>query len=510
VHDCELPDQSDIFAFLADPATHGLCEPVKRIDTHGAAVFLAGKNVYKVKKAVRFAFMDFSTLAKRREACERELAVNAANAPCLYLGTVPISQINSTLNLGEGGKTVEWAVHMRRFDENQTFDHLAERGELNLDLIAKLAAAVFESHRRAPVVSSGNAFPALRGLAEETLDALKGDEAFAREAVMSLRQAMLQAFAHKGKLLEQREAKGKVRRCHGDLHLRNIAFIEGQPVLFDAIEFDEKIAICDIFYDLAFLLMDLWTRGLRRHANLLFNRYLWVCDEVEEQIKGLQLLPLFLSLRAAIRAKVAVLQPGGAQKHAKEARLYFDAATDFIKSDRPALIAIGGLSGTGKSSLAALLAGSIGGAPGAIHLRSDVERKRLFHVKEFDRLPEEAYRQEATARTYRRLRELAAGALAAGHSVIVDAVHLRQEERAAIEEVARQAYARFAGLWLAAPLDLLVKRVDERQADASDATRAVVEVQAKHDAGKISWHSLDASKPLEANCNKATASIPSS
>ena len=135
-------DQSDVFAFLADPATHGLSEPVKRIDTHGAAVFLAGKDVYKVKKAVRFPFMDFSTLDKRQHACARELAVNQANAPDLYLGTVPISREDSKLRLGSGGTIIEWAVHMRRFDENQTLDRLAERHELNSEIMARLACAV--------------------------------------------------------------------------------------------------------------------------------------------------------------------------------------------------------------------------------------------------------------------------------------------------------------------------------------------------------------------------------
>ena len=132
-------DQSDVFAFLADPATHELREPVIRIDTHGAAVFLAGKNVYKVKRAVRFPFMDFSTLDKRRRACERELAVNEADAPGLYLGVIPISKDGFHLKFGGGGKVVEWAVRMRRFDENRTLDRLVKRNELNLEIIAKLA-----------------------------------------------------------------------------------------------------------------------------------------------------------------------------------------------------------------------------------------------------------------------------------------------------------------------------------------------------------------------------------
>jgi uncharacterized protein len=167
--------------------------------------------------------------------------------------------------------------------------------------------------------------------------------------------------------------------------------------------------------------MDLWTRGLKSHANLLFNRYLWICNEVERQLKGLSLLPLFLSLRAAIRAKVTILQPGNGDDHAKDARRHFEAACVFLTPRGLDLVAVGGLSGTGKSSLAAALAASIGRAPGAVHLRSDIERKRLYGVHEFDRLPREAYRPEATARTYQRLCDLAATPLDAGQSVVIDA-----------------------------------------------------------------------------------------
>jgi aminoglycoside phosphotransferase family enzyme len=281
-------DQSDVFAFLADPATHELREPIIRIDTHGAAVFLAGKNVYKVKRAVRFPFMDFSTLDKRRRACERELAVNEADAPGLYLGVVPISKDGFHLKFGGGGTIVEWAVHLRRFDENRTLDRLVKRNELNLEIIAKLAGVVAASHRRAPIIGGANAGQALQRQIEETLISLEAaPRIFAAQAVAGLRHAMQQAFARLAPLLSERENQGQVRRCHGDLHLRNIVLIEDRPVLFDAIEFDEAIATCDVLYDLAFLLMDLWTRGLRSHANLLFNRYLWICDDVERQLKSL-------------------------------------------------------------------------------------------------------------------------------------------------------------------------------------------------------------------------------
>jgi aminoglycoside phosphotransferase family enzyme/predicted kinase len=501
-------DQCDIFAFLGDPATHRLAEPVIRIDTHGAAVFLAGPDVYKVKRAVRFPFMDFSTLEKRRCACESELAVNMANAPDLYLGVVPISRDSDGLKFGDSGAIVEWAVHLRRFDESRTLDRLAEHGELDLDIIAKLADVVIASHRRAPAVVGKQSTLSLKHQIDETMDSLAASpDVFAQRAVLELRGGMASAFERVAPLLSAREAQGRTRRCHGDLHLRNIVMIDATPVLFDAIEFDEALATGDILYDLAFLLMDLWTRGLHRHANLLLNRYLSACGEAEKEIEGLAALPLFLSLRAAIRAKVANLQPGKSEAVIELARRNFAAACSFFEPSVIALIAIGGLSGTGKSSLARALAASIGRAPGALHLRSDVERKRLFNLAELDRLPSEAYRPEISAKTYSCLRHLAAIALAAGLSVVIDAAHLKAEERLAAAELARRSGARFTGLWLEAPTALLAERVAKRNHDASDATPDIVAAQAKKTIGDLEWRRLDASAPLESLADQALSEI---
>jgi aminoglycoside phosphotransferase family enzyme/predicted kinase len=499
--------QSDVLAFLADPAAHGLREPIKRIDTHGASVFLAGQDVYKVKRAVRFPFMDFSTLEKRRFACERELAVNRVNAPDLYLGIVPISRDADRLKFG-GGDIVEWAVHLRRFDENRTLDRLAEQGSLDKGIVAKLARAAALSHSCAPIAASTGARLALRGQIEETLTSLEAaPDIFARESVKNLRNAMSQAFAQNEILLLERGKLGQVRRCHGDLHLRNIALIDGAPVLFDAIEFDESLATCDVLYDFAFLLMDLWTRGLRRQANLLFNRYLWICDDLEGQLLGLSLLPLFLSLRAAIRAKVVILQPGEGGTHTMEAHRFFEAACAFLVPERLNLVAVGGLSGTGKSSLAAALAPSLGRAPGALHLRSDIERKRLFGVGEFERLPDEAYLPHTSEPVYRRLRDLAAVGLASGQSVILDAVHMCHDERAAAQCIAQQKGAHFTGLWLTAPIATLRERVAKRTKDASDATVEVLAAQANNAPSATEWQRLDASRPVETVATAALAAI---
>jgi aminoglycoside phosphotransferase family enzyme/predicted kinase len=493
-------DQYDVFAFLKDPKTHGLDGPVIRIDTHGAVVFLAGQDVYKVKRAVRFPFMDFSTLERRRAACEAEIEVNSENAPGLYLGVVPIIRDGEALRLGGRGQIVEWTVHLRRFDENATLDRLAAKGPLGPALTDKLARAVVAAHRRAPPRDGSAATRALRGVVTETLEELvAASSLFSPKSVATFGLALVAAFEKAAPLLGQRGGRAQVRRCHGDLHLGNLVLIDGAPVLFDAIEFDEAIATSDILYDLAFLVMDLCERGLCADANRLLNRYLSFADDKSAQIEGLAAMPLFLSLRAAIRAKVIAARiSSDARKQIlrNEALAYFDAAVRFLTPVPPKLIAIGGLSGTGKSTLAAAIAPSLGLAPGAVHLRSDVERKRLFAVAETTRLPAEAYRREVTATIYGKLQELAEKALRAGRAVIVDATNHHLDEREATAAVASRAGVPFLGLWLEAPADVLTRRVMDRRGDASDATADIVAAQVREPIGPVSWRRLDASQPL--------------
>jgi aminoglycoside phosphotransferase family enzyme/predicted kinase len=494
-------DQCDVFAFLQDPRTHGLSAPVTRIDTHGAAVFLAGPDVYKVKRAVRFPFMDFSTLEKRHAACQAEIVVNHDNAPDLYLGVVPITRDGDILCLEGSGQVIEWAVHLRRFDENATLDRLAAKGSLGPELIDKLAHAVVAAHRRAPLRDGEAATHTLRRLLEETINELgEARDIFSIQPTDAIGVALIAAFNKAEPLLRCRGTRVQVRRCHGDLHLGNLVLIDGAPVLFDAIEFDEAIATSDILYDLAFLIMDLCERGLRADANRLMNRYFSLCDDESLQIAGLALLPLFLSLRAAIRAKVIAallrLDPRNANLRV-EAHSYFEAAVQFLAPVPPLLLAIGGLSGTGKTTLAASLAPALGPAPGALHLRSDSERKRLFTVGETTRLPADAYRPEVSAAVYGKLYHLAEETLSAGHAVIVDATHQRPEERATIAAVATHAGVRFVGVWLEASVEVLTRRVTGRRGDASDATPAVVASQAKEAIGTLTWRRLDASQSLE-------------
>jgi uncharacterized protein len=500
-------DQFEALSFLGDPATHGLKQQVIRIDTHGAIVFLAGENVYKVKRAVDFPFMDFSTLEKRRRACDNEVVVNKANAPEIYLEVVTISREDNHLKFGFGAEIVEWAVHMGRFDENRTLDRLAARGELDVAVAALVAEAIAASHRRAPIARGADATAALRGQIEETIASLEAaPDVFPVAGAKLLRRQMFRAFESALPLLIRREVAGKVRRCHGDLHLRNIVMIGPDPTLFDALEFDESLSTCDILYDFAFLLMDLWTRGLHCEANALMNHYLSKLDEAASELEGLAALPLFLSLRAAIRAKVTNLEPSKTAETTTAAQRMFEAACAFFQPAGLNLVAVGGLSGTGKTALARRIAPELGRAPGAIHLRSDVERKRLYGIPEFEPLPGAAYRQEISAIVYRRLRDLATVALAGGQSVVIDAAHRRPEERLNAN-VAKSAGARFTGLWLEAPLDVRLGRSARRKHDASDAGPEIVAAQARDPLGPIAWRRLDASQPIEELSESARAAI---
>ncbi len=508
-----VADQSEVAVFLGDPATFG-AGAVERIDTHGAMVFLAGGRAYKVKRAVAFPYMDFSTLERRHRACRRELALNRRTAPDLYLGVVAIVRDSGGgLRLGplsaDGeaagtGETVEWAVVMRRFRQEDLFDRLAEAGRLTVERIAVLGDEVRAFHDEAERIDAGvrdgGAARMLAVIEENAEEFAERPDLFQPAETAVYDRRIRAALEDSAPLLDRRQEAGFVRRCHGDLHLRNICLFDGRPTLFDAIEFNDAIACVDLLYDLAFLLMDLDRRGLAAEANLVLDRHL----RDEADYAGLAALPLFLSCRAAIRAKVAASaeasqpDPEARARKRAEAQDYFRAASAYLEPRPAVLVAVGGLSGSGKSRLARSLAPGLGRVPGAVVLRSDVLRKRFFAVAEETRLPAEAYTPEAGRRVYDALRHLAGVALGAGQSVIVDAVHARPQERAAVEAVARAAGAGFAALWLEAPAEVLLERVGARRGDASDATRDVVRRQLGYDIGALTWRRLDAGGPPEA------------
>ncbi len=485
------PSWSDIAAFMGQPESHAAKpEMVEQIETHISLIFLAGDVAYKIKKPVVFPFLDYSTPEARRRACINEVQINRRTAPELYLGVIPITYDRARgLEIGGSGEVLEWAVKMRRFSQQSLYSELAAAGELGRDDYGALARAVHRFHDDAARrIEPGAESMALSELIAQNNEAFAGHpEVFPPEEVRGLRLALEAWLSELMPLIDRRAREGFVRHCHGDLHLRNVVRIDGAPVLFDAVEFDDAIATVDVLDDLAFLIMDLIARGARQGANVVLNTYLGA-DTDMRNLEGLAALPIYLSTRAGIRAKAAAYQA-----QSNEALQYFALAQGFMEPAKPALIAVGGLSGTGKSTLAHGLAPGIGRAPGAVILRSDVERKRLFAIAPTQRLPESAYSAQVTQTVYRTLVKKARAALRAGHSVILDAVHGQPSERAAASAIAAEAGAEFVGIWLIAPEETLVARVESREADASDAGTAVVRKQLGFDTGEIAWALIDAS-----------------
>jgi uncharacterized protein len=495
--------QEEIFAFLTDPARHA---HVHRIDTHAAAVFLEGDRALKIKRTVCFPFLDYSTLAKRKAACEEEISVNRNFAPEIYRGVVPITRsADGSLSIGGDGTPVEYAIEMTRFDERRTLDHLVEAGPPDSDLIDAIADSIAASHAAASPAPGLPWVDSILPIISDNTTEFRDADRFPAADVDRLDEASRLAFSRVRQLLHQRGQNGFVRRCHGDLHLANIVLIGDRPVLFDAIEFDPLLATTDVLYDLAFPVMDFIRYDRPGAANALLNRYLR--STVGENLDALALLPLFVSLRATIRAKVLTARASEQPAVMLPARSYFELALRSITPSPPTLVAIGGLSGTGKSVLARGIAPGLAPLPGAVILRTDVMRKQLFRVRETDRLPESAYRPDVTRQIYEILEQQAFRVLSQGHSVVTDAVFADEGERVAIRDVARKLNVRFAGLFLQAGLETRLRRIGGRERDASDATPAIVERQDTYDIGKLDWSVVDASGTPEQTLARCRAQI---
>ncbi len=460
-------------------------------------IFLAGDRAYKLKRAIKLPYLDFSTAEQRHAACAAELALNRRTAPSLYLNLRRIGRdAAGKIGFVDEAPAIDWVVVMKRFDQGSLFDALAQKGGLDGPLIDALADHIGQFHSIAEQRPDQGGATALAGIAEtshQLFAAVPGD-IFPAERVEAILEKWRQSLATATALLEARRAAGKVRRCHGDLHLRNICLVDGKPTLFDCLEFSEQLASIDILYDLAFLLMDLEHRALAHFANRALNRYL---DSAEED-DGLGAMPLFLSLRAGIRAHVtgaASQTPANGDKRAEmaeEARRYLDLACQVLEPQPCRLVAIGGLSGSGKSTLAAGLAPELGRRPGARVLRSDVIRKLTLGADPETRLPAEAYTPDITSRVYDALQTKAATVLAAGYTAIIDAVSLLAEERLAFAEVAAKAGVPFTGIWLEADADAMAQRIRERHGDASDATAEVLAWQLRQDPGPMNWTRISA------------------
>ena len=514
-------NQEDAFACLHALAASGNAK-AKRVDTHANVVFIGPDRVYKIKRAVQYPFLDYSTAALRYRYCASEVVLNRRTAPDLYLGIIPLTR-SADGGLAAGDLIVDpdpatppqmqddpsdWAVVMRRFDENALFDKMAERQELTNDHLRDLGESIAEFHAKAsPVRNDWKRIK--REVLSDNLAEIAEASWLSSKDVSDHRAECEALFERLAPRLSERAADGFIRQCHGDIHLRNIVLIDGRATLFDCIEFSDDFSQIDCLYDLAFLLMDLEHRKMPAAACRVLNRYL----EATGDYAGVGLLPFYTALRAQVRAKIEIAtvgfaeNPEQADRHRLEARHYFDLACRAINRPPARLIAVGGPSGSGKSTLAMAIAERMSRqyGPAVVVLRSDAIRKSLFGVPETAKLPPEAYKAEVSQRVYRQMHEDAGLALAQGASVLLDATHTHPYSRQAATNLAAQHNVPFQGVWATAPTDVLIDRVSARTMDASDADAAIVRMQLKQDWGPIGWTEIDTSKRSGSMDEQATS-----
>ena len=484
--------QSDAIAFLADPRRTG--QPVTRIDTHISHLFLTPDRVWKIKRALRLPYADFSTLERRTRFCAAEVALNAPHAPGLYLGAHMIRRGPDGLTLDGPGNDVEPVVEMANFGDDALMTDLAAAGRLDGSMLDDLAAAIAAMHQDAARVAQGGAATVAEVLAINEAG-FATSHVLPDAPVARLTADFRVALDRLAPLLDARAARGMIRRCHGDLHMGNICLWQGRLCPFDCIEFNDALAVSDVAYDTAFLLMDLWRAGMHAQANRVANR---IADRTGDD-EAFAVLPFFMALRAAVRAHVTATRAEGARgssRHAPlaaEAESYLALAGDLLtpRTVPGRVVALAGPSGSGKTTLGEALAPLLAPPPGARLLETDRVRKAMFGVEPTRRLPAAAYAPEVSARVYDALVARAGHLAAAGVPVVATAVLDRAADRQAL---AASAGVCFAGFRLTAPPDVLAARLGARARGASDADAAVLAAQlAKGEEPGPEWPTLDVS-----------------
>jgi aminoglycoside phosphotransferase family enzyme/predicted kinase len=458
----------------------------QHIETHCSHIFLSGDRAFKLKRAIAFSYLDYQSLEARERCIKAEFALNRRTAPQLYLGCLKI--IRTAPNrlalapASDPAPALDWLVEMRRFADDALLADRADRGLLTVAQMRDLADAIHDFHEGAAERPDHGGAMEMARVLDECLDNMRLRVPPLRIAeIERLAEAMDQQISSHLSLIDRRRQVGRVRQCHGDLHLGNICLVDEKPVLFDCIDFSDMLACTDTAYDLAFLLMDLCHRKRVDFANLVLNRWLDRNGDAE----ALALLPFFQALRAAIRSHIV------ATTHRDDmARAYLASALSHLDPAKPKVIALGGFSGSGKSTLAAGLAPDFRPLPGARIIRSDTLRKRLAGIAPETRLPAESYTQQSSDAVYAAMQAEARTAISAGCSVIFDAAFLRAHERDAVSALAAELGAPFHGIWLDVPETVLRMRLAARSGDASDADTDVLARQLTLDPGPITWRRL--------------------
>ncbi len=452
------------------------------IQTHISTIILSGELVYKLKKPVDFGFLDYSTLEKRHKNCLEEVRINEGFAPKLYLGIIPITGSIEDPRIDGEGRVLDYAVKMRRFAQSDQLDNIVEQEGLEIESMDKIAKVIARFHKESVPVDTASDYGEPQRVLSPMLDNFDLLQRVAAEHVLDSELASVIAWTHKKfeklkPLLQRRKKEGFVRECHGDMHLHNMTLHEGELILFDAIEFNAYLNHIDVISDLAFLLMDLEYRGLICHSRRLLNHYLELTGDYE----GVALLDFYKTYRAMVRAKVAALrvaqemEPDERRAVMGEVIRYIDLALSYTEEKEAFLAIMHGFSGSGKSTCALMMVEEYG----ALRIRSDVERIRMFERSGENGLEEGIYTPDATKATYERLLELAISVYEGGYPVIVDATFLKQWQRRLFLELSSEVEVPFLIFDLQCDTEIMRNRIKERSGTGIDISEADLDVLEK-------------------------------
>ncbi|MEM7554173.1 MAG: AAA family ATPase [Cyanobacteria bacterium P01_A01_bin.84] len=486
---------------------HPVNKNIQLVQTHISYILLTGDYAYKVKKPVNFGFLDFSTLEKRSHFCQEELRLNKRGAAQLYISVLPINRNDEQYQLGDATEPVEYVLKMHQFPESGLLSTMLERGQLNESHISELGKVVARYHSETEtndyIRSFGEVDRVRRSIDENYKLTTKYIGKAQTEAQYKKTKAYTDKFFNEHpQLFVNRIANNLIRECHGDLHLRNICIWREQILLFDCIEFNETFRFVDVMYDVAFTVMDLEARKRRDLANIFLNTYLEQTGDWE----GLQLLPLYLSRQAYVRAKVNsfLLDDSEISINIKEeskriAANYYKQAADYTQPQQGKLFLMSGVSGSGKSTVARYLSQKLG----AIQIRSDAVRKHLAKVPLLEPGGDELYTDEMSSKTYSRLLELGIMLTTQGFTVILDAKYDKQSLRAHAIAAAKQHQIPLKIIQCTAPPDILRDRLNRRSGDITDAKADLLSSQLQNtepfsDEEKSYLKILDTTEPQEA------------
>ena len=480
------------------------------IETHISWVILTGDYAYKIIKPVDFGFLDFSTLQQRQDCCEQELRLNRRLAPEVYLDVVAITGTADEPVISGDGEAIEYAVKMTQFPQSAQLDNMLTAGTLHAEHMEAIARMVADFHRSVEVASAelryGDDDVVYQPMEENFIQIEQHIDTTPYKTALDALQNWSQAeYKRLQQTLIQRKRDGFIRECHGDMHLRNMLWLNEHPMAFDCIEFNASLRWIDVISEAAFLVMDLQDRQQYPLANRFLNSYL----EATGDYAGLTILPFYLAYRAMVRAKVNALRLEQDNVSSEESKLerqsfesYLALATTYTQQETPRLIIMRGLSASGKSTISQQLVDRMG----AIRIRSDVERKRLFEPEPSDSKQNEIeqgiYSTKASEQTYTKLQQLATHVINSGRSVIIDAAFLKQEQRQPFQLLAESLGVSFNIIEITAPADILRQRIKARKNDVSDADRAVLEHQLAHwqpllDSELASAISIDTTEPVD-------------